>query len=71
MAEPATLRTQGMGRSMTIAGMVIAVLIFIVFVLDLAVGFPFSKASVPMDISFVVCALGLAFLSWTTMRELD
>ncbi len=60
-----------MGKGMTIAGMVIAVLIFILFALDLAVGFPFKKASLAMDIAFVTCALGLAFLSWSTLKDFD
>jgi hypothetical protein len=60
-----------MGKGMTIAGMVIAVLIFILFALDLATGFPFKRASLPMDISFVLCALGLGFLSWSTLRDFE
>jgi hypothetical protein len=60
-----------MGKGMTIGGMVIAVLILILFGLDLIVGIPFRKASVAMDIAFIVCALGLAFLSWSTLKDFD
>ena len=60
-----------MGKGMTIAGMVIAVLIFILFALDLAVGFPFSQASRAMDIAFATGAAGLAFLSWSTLKDFD
>ena len=60
-----------MGKGMTIGGMVIAVLILILFALDLILGIPFKKASLAMDIAFVVCALGLAFLSWSTLRDFD
>jgi hypothetical protein len=60
-----------MGKGMTIAGMVVAVLIFILFAADLAVGIPFNKASLAMDIAFVVCSLGLAFLSWSTLKDFD
>jgi len=60
-----------MGKGMTITGMVVAVLIFILFALDLAVGIPFNTASPAMDIAFVTCALGLAFLSWSTLRDFD
>ena len=67
----APLRTQRMGKGMTIAGMVIAVLLFILFTLDLVVGFPFNRASKPMDIMFVISALGLGFLSWSTMKDFD
>jgi hypothetical protein len=60
-----------MGKGMTIGGMVIAVLILILFGLDLVLGIPFKHASVPMDIAFIICALGLAFLSWSTLRDFD
>ena len=60
-----------MGKGMTIAGMVIAVLLFILFTLDLVIGFPFNQASIPMDIMFVISALGLGFLSWSTMKDFD
>lgn len=60
-----------MGKGMTIGGMVIAVLIFILFALDLAVGIPFEQASKAMDIAFIICALGLALLSWSTLKDFD
>ncbi len=60
-----------MGKGMTIGGMVIAVLILILFALDLILGIPFKKASPAMDIAFVICALGLAFLSWSTLRDFE
>lgn len=67
----APLRTQRMGKGMTIAGMVIAVLLLILFLLDLITGFPFKKASITADIVFIVCAIGLGFLSWSTMKDFD
>ena len=60
-----------MAKGMTIGGMVVAVLVLILFALDLVVGIPFNKASLAMDIAFVVCALGLAFLSWSTLKDFD
>ena len=51
--------------------MLIAALLLILFALDLALGFPFSRASTTMDILFVVSALGLGFLSWSTMKDFD
>jgi hypothetical protein len=60
-----------MGKGMTIAGMVIAILILILFALDLILGIPFKKASVTMDVAFVVSSLGLALLSWSTLRDFD
>ena len=50
--------------------LVVAILIFALFGLDLIVGIPFRKASILMDIAFVVCSMLLGLISWTTYREL-
>ena len=60
-----------MGKGMTMAGMVVAVLIFALFALDLIIGFPFKRASVPMDVLLALSAIGLGFLSWSTLRDFD
>jgi hypothetical protein len=39
------------------------------FGVDLCTGWPFWRASVLMDVSFVVCSLGLILLSWDTYRD--
>jgi hypothetical protein len=58
-----------MAKGLTILGMVIAVLIFCLFGLDLAIGVPFMKANIMMDIGAVVCAGILGYLSWATFKE--
>jgi hypothetical protein len=58
-----------MAKGLTILGMVIAVLIFCLFGLDLAIGIPFTKANMMMDIGAVVCAAILGYLSWATYKE--
>lgn len=58
-----------MPKALTISGMTIAVLLLLLFGLDLAAGIPFSKASVTMDICFIVSAIILAYMSWSTYRE--
>lgn len=58
-----------MPKVLTIIAMVIAGLILLVFALDAAIGIPFKKASLLMDIGFIVCAVALGYLSWTTYRE--
>jgi len=57
-------------------GIIIAGLMLIVFLTDLIAGLagvvaiaPFRGASQLMDIVFIVCAAGLGFLSWTTLKE--
>jgi hypothetical protein len=49
--------------------MVVSILVAIVFLADLAVKIPFSRASLVMDIALVVCSLLLAVISWLTLRE--
>jgi len=58
-----------MPKALCIVGIAVAVLLLVVFGLDLAIGFPFGKASQTMDIGFVVCSLVVGYLSWTTFRE--
>ncbi len=58
-----------MPKALCIVGTVIAVLLFIVFGLDLAIGFPFGGASSWMNVGFIVCSVVLGYLSWATMRE--
>ena len=58
-----------MPKMLAICGMVVSVVVLLVFGLDLAVGQPFQKISMPMDIGFVVAAVLLAYMSWTTFRE--
>ena len=58
-----------MPKALTIIGMIIAALILVIFGLDLALGIPFQKISMVMDIAFVVAAILLAYMSWATFRE--
>ena len=61
-----------MPKVLCITGMVIAGLIFVVFLTDLVlpVSFaPFKNASRLMDIMFILCAGGLGYLSWSTWKE--
>lgn len=59
-----------MPRVLTIAGMVVAGLLVLMFGLDLAIGIPFGKASMAMDLAILICAAALGYMSWSTYREL-
>lgn len=59
-----------MPKALTISGMVIAALVLVIFLLDLVLGFPFSSASRTMDVGFIIAALLLGFLGWSSYREL-
>ncbi len=61
-----------MPKALCITGMVVAILVLILFLADLlAPGSlaPFKKASMMMDIVFVVCAAALGYMSWSTLKE--
>lgn len=59
-----------MPKALTIAGMAIAAILFLVFALDLAIGIPFSQASMMLDIAMVAGSGIMVFLGYTTFREL-
>jgi len=64
-----------MPKALCISGIVIAVLLLLLFGLDLVASFvmpglaPFRGASLLMDIVFILCAVGLGYLGWTTLQE--
>jgi hypothetical protein len=58
-----------MPKVLCLVGTVVAALLVLVFGFDLALGFPFNRASLTMDIGILVCAVGLGYASWTTFQE--
>ena len=59
-----------MPKVLCIFGMVVAVLMLVIFGLDLAVGFPFHAANRwLLDLPLILCSAGLGYLSWVTFRE--
>ena len=63
-----------MPKALCLMGMVVSILIFLIFLLDLVlpVDWAFFKRASPMlDIIFALCAAGLGYLSWVTLREQD
>lgn len=59
-----------MPKALTIAGLVVSGCLLLLFGLDLAIGVPFRRIDKTMEISFVISALVLGYLSWTTYRDL-
>jgi predicted neutral ceramidase superfamily lipid hydrolase len=51
-------------------GFVTAICLFILFGLDLVTAMPFSRASLLMDVSFIISSLILGYLSWNAYRDL-
>jgi hypothetical protein len=58
-----------MPKALCILGSIVAVLLFLVFGLDLMVAFPFYRRSMTMDAGCLVCSICLGYMSWTTLRE--
>jgi hypothetical protein len=56
-------------KALCVAGAVVAILLIIVFGLDLVAGFPFGRTSEVLDIGFLLCALALGYMSWATFLE--
>ena len=59
-----------MPKAMTIAGMVVAALLLLMFGADLAVGIPYGGAEMTMNIGALIGASILFYLSFSTFREL-
>ena len=61
-----------MPKALCLSGMVVAILIAILFLFDLAAPSsiaPFRKARPWMDVALIVCAIMLGSISWFTFRE--
>jgi len=58
-----------MPKALCILGLVISVLLLIIFGLDLAIGVPFGREAMVMNISFLIAAGLLGYISFVTMRE--
>jgi len=56
-------------KIMPFVGMIVSGLVGILFVADLAAGFPFQRVSIAADIGFVLSSLILAIMSWTIMEK--
>lgn len=58
-----------MPKALCITGMVVAILVLILFLVDLAIGVPFKRASTTLDVVFLISAGILAYMSWSTLKE--
>jgi hypothetical protein len=58
-----------MAKAMSIAGMVVAGMLALIFAADLAVGIPFGRVELMTDVGFLVSAIILGYLSWNAFRD--
>lgn len=56
-------------KALPLIGMIVSGLIVVLFLADLAAGFPFQRVSVGADIGFIVGGLILSYLSWSLMER--
>jgi hypothetical protein len=49
--------------------MMIAGLVAVLFVADLAAGFPFRRVSIAGDIGFLLSSLIVAYMSWSLLEK--
>jgi hypothetical protein len=59
-----------MAKAFCITGGVVAILLLLVFVTDLAVRVPFGRESWLIDVGMVLCSGMLGYISWATYRTL-
>ena len=58
-----------MSKALAIIGMLVALLILLIFALDMAIGLPFGKANSTMDICMIIGSAILGYLGFTAFRE--
>lgn len=58
-----------MTKTLPMLGMMIAGLIAVLFVADLAAGFPFQRVSIAADVGFLVSSLIVAYMSWSLLEK--
>lgn len=54
-----------MSNVLSLTGLILCGVVVILFVADLAAGFPFQRASIPADIGFILAGLLVGYLSWS------
>jgi len=73
-ARPFTIEPSAAGshgpKGLTVLAAVVACVLIVLFGLDLALGWPFARHSVLMDVGFVICGGLLAYLSWNAYQDL-
>jgi len=54
-------------KALSFTGLIISGLVVILFLADLAAGFPFGRTSILLDIAFMLCGVIAAYLSWSLL----
>ncbi|MBL9089915.1 MAG: hypothetical protein JNL96_01730 [Planctomycetaceae bacterium] len=59
-----------MSKTLTMLGLIVALVMLAIFAADAFVGWPFRGYSMAMDYGFIAAALLLGYMSISTFREL-
>lgn len=57
-----------MGKGLCIFGLITAVIVLLLFGLDIATGL-FQIGNILVDVMFIICAGLVGYLSWSALRE--
>ena len=58
-----------MAKVLCLFALVVSAILFLIFFLDLVLGFPFARVSTMMDIAFVVSSAIVGLFSYLTFQE--
>ena len=58
-----------MSKVLCLFALVVSAILFLIFFLDIALGIPFKRISMVLDIAFIVCSAGIGAFSYLTFRE--
>ncbi len=58
-----------MSKALPFVGMLVSGLVAVLFLADLAAGFPFQRKSIGADVGFIVAGAIVAYLSWSILER--
>lgn len=53
-----------MAKLLGFGGLIVSGLVAVLFIADLAAGFPFQRVSIATDVGFILAGVVVAYLSW-------
>jgi hypothetical protein len=56
-------------KALPLIGMIVSGLVVVLFLADLAAGFPFQRKSIGADVGFIVAGAIIAYLSWSILER--
>lgn len=60
-----------MSKKICLAGIIIGLLVFVLFLVDISAALPFGRKNIVLDIVMMVSSLIITALGWFTYKEQD